>query len=101
LEQPAQKPSGPSQAELDQANERMVQLSGRAGAVQNTVNRLRQEMESSGVGLRQDMAGALSRMGARMEAADRALRANDPAGAQKLMDAAEKEVDTLEAFTGK
>jgi hypothetical protein len=86
---------------LDQANERMVQLSARAGAVQGTVNRLRQQMESSGLGLRQDMAAALSRMGARMEAAERALRANDPASAQKFMDAAEKDVDTLEAFTGK
>jgi serine/threonine-protein kinase len=97
----AQTPAGPSQAELDQANERMVQLSARVAAVQATVNLLRQQMEVSGLGLRQDMAAALSRMGSRMEAANRALRANDPASAQKLMDAAEKDVDTLEAFTGR
>lgn len=94
-------PAGPTQAELDQANERMVQLSARATAVQGTVNRLQQQMAASGLGLRQDMVAALSRMGARMEAADRALRANDPASAQKFMDAAEKDVDTLEAFTGR
>jgi serine/threonine-protein kinase len=101
VQSPVQTPVGPSQAEVDQASERMVQLSARATAVQGTVNRLRQQMEASGVGLRQDMAAALSRMGARMEAADRALRANDPASAQKFMDAAEKDVDTLEAFTGR
>jgi serine/threonine-protein kinase len=101
VQSPLPAPVGPSQAELDQANERMVQLSARATAVQSTVNRLRQQMETSGLGLRQDMAAALSRMGARLDAADRALRANDPANAQKFMDAAEKDVDTLEAFTGR
>ncbi|HEX4228759.1 MAG TPA: protein kinase [Bryobacteraceae bacterium] len=101
VQSPVQTPSGPSQAELDQANERMVQLSARAAAVQGTVNLLRQQMAVSGLGLRQDMAAALSRLETRMDAASRALRANDPASAQKLMDAAEKDVDTLEAFTGR
>jgi eukaryotic-like serine/threonine-protein kinase len=101
VQSPVQTPVGPSQAELDQANERMVQLSARATAVQGTVNRMRQQMEASGLGLRQDMSAALSRMGARMDAAGRALQANDPASAQKFMDAAEKDVDTLEAFTGR
>lgn len=102
VQPPAQaQPVGPSQAEIDQANERMVQLSARASAVQSTVDRLRQQMNASGMGLRQDMVAALSRMAARMEAADRAMHANDPSSAQKFMDAAEKDVNTLEAFTGK
>ncbi|HEX4810684.1 MAG TPA: protein kinase [Bryobacteraceae bacterium] len=95
------QPVGPSLVEIDQANERMVQLSARASAVQGSVDRLRQQMNATGMGLRQDIVAALSRMAARMEAADRALRANDPASAQKFMDAAEKDVNTLEAFTGK
>ena len=56
---------------------------------------MRQQMQASGLGLRQDMSAALTRMAAHMEAANRAMQANNPASAQKFMDSAEKDVDTL------
>jgi serine/threonine-protein kinase len=97
---PQTQPAGPSEEEVNSARDRMMQLSARANAVKSSVDRLRDQLAANGLGLRQDMAGSLSQMESYMDEADRALQSNNPALAQKRMDQAERQVETLEKFTG-
>jgi len=97
----AQATQEPSQEELDQLQERMVRLTARASAVDSSLNQLRSQQESQGLGLRNDMAAADSRMRSYMQAANRDLQSSRAAAAGKNMDKAEPEIDTLEKFLGK
>jgi eukaryotic-like serine/threonine-protein kinase len=90
--------AGPSQEEIEQARDRKVQLDSRAAAVSASLENLRRQQEASGYGLRQDIAGAATRMGTYLQAADVDLRNGDVAAAQHDMDRADKEISTLEAF---
>jgi serine/threonine-protein kinase len=94
-------PTAPSQEEVDQLNERMVQLGARASAAKASVERLRSEQAASGLGLRQDITSSMSRMEAYMDAADRATQAGNVSSARKSMFQAEKQIERLEAFFGK
>jgi len=100
-QQAAPVSTGPSQEEMDQLNDRMVQLGARANAAKTSIERLRNEQSASGLGLRQDITASLSRMEAYMDAADRAAQSGNPASARKSLDQAEKEIEKLEAFFGK
>jgi len=97
----ANAPTAPSQEEMDQLNERMVQLGARANGAKSSVERLRSEQATSGLGLRQDITSSMSRMEAYMDAADRATQNGNVSSARKNMDQAEKEIERLEAFFGK
>ena len=100
-DQQQQAPAGPSQEELDQLNDHMVQLGARANAVKGSIERLRSEQAAGGLGLRQDISASLSRMEGYMDAAERATQGGNLASAKKNMAQAEKEVEKLEAFFGK
>ncbi len=100
-DQQQQAPAGPSQEELDQLNDHMVQLGARANAVKGSIERLRSEQAAGGLGLRQDISASLSRMEGYMDAAERATQGGNIASAKKNMAQAEKEVEKLEAFFGK
>ncbi len=94
-------PPGPSAQELTEADEQLMQLSARANAVKAAVGQIERQQEASGLGMRSDMVAAQSRMNAYMESAQRAMRARDLSSAKAAMDKAEKEINTLETFTGK
>jgi hypothetical protein len=97
----ASAPTPPSQEEMDQLSERMVQLGARANAAKSSVERLRSEQAASGLGLRQDVTSSMSRMEAYMDAADRATQSGNLSSARRNMDQAEKEIEKLEALFGK
>jgi len=87
--------------ELEELEDRMTPLQSRAGAVKDSLDHLRQQQESSGFSLRQDISASSSRMQQYMSKADAALNAKDPAGARKYMDLAEREIEKLEKFFGR
>ena len=101
--QAAQSPAEDASAakELEELEDRMTPLEGRAGAVKDSVDHLRQQQESAGYSLRQDMSASASNMQQYMGKAQDALNAKNPQAAKKYMDLAEREVEKLEKFFGR
>ena len=101
--QAAQPPAEDASAakELEELEDRMTPLEGRAGAVKDSVDHLRQQQESAGYSLRQDMSASASNMQQYMGKAQDALNAKNPQAAKKYMDLAEREVEKLEKFFGR
>jgi hypothetical protein len=95
------EPAGPSDEEIAQAQDELVKLNSRASAVAGTVERLQQQQAADGLGLRQDMAGAYSRMNGYLQAASNDLGQRNLTAANRHMTLAEKEVSTLESFFNK
>jgi eukaryotic-like serine/threonine-protein kinase len=93
--------TGPSQEELENLNSSLVQLQARAEAVKSSLDRLRQQQATSGLGLRQDIAASANRLGGYLQAAERAVQNNTVQDARKNMDRADGELNELEAFLGK
>jgi serine/threonine protein kinase/polyhydroxyalkanoate synthesis regulator phasin len=87
-------------AALEELQDRMVALGGRANAAKASVENLRQQMQSQGLGLRSDMAAALSSMEQYMDMADAALAKGDADAAKRDMDRAERQIEKLEKFLG-
>jgi hypothetical protein len=79
----------------------MIQLGTRAAAVKDSIDRLRTEQAASGLGLRQDVAATLGRMSVYMDEAEHALNTSDLKLSEKRADQAEKEITSLEEFTGR
>ncbi len=75
-------------------------LSIRATTVNEGVESLRKQMESSGNNLRSDISASQARMKMYMDKFDAAMNAKDPAAAHKYMSLAEREVENLERFLG-
>jgi serine/threonine-protein kinase len=94
-------PAGPSQADLDRADEELMKLHSRAEAVQSSLDNLRAQQAASGLGLRQDISSAASRMQNYLHASDRALQEKNLDNARKYMDNAETEIGRLETFFGR
>lgn len=104
----AQTPGAAPQASAGQSNaaalqelqDRMVALGGRANAAKESVENLRRQQQSQGLGLRSDMAAALSSMEQYMDMADAALAKGDADAAKRDMDRAERQIEKLEKFLG-
>ncbi len=101
--QAAQPPAEDAAAakELEELEDRMTPLEGRAGAVKDSIDHLRQQQESAGYSLRQDISASASNMQQYMGKAQDALNARNPQAAKKYMDLAEREVEKLEKFFGR
>jgi serine/threonine-protein kinase len=101
--QTAPAPAGDATAakELEELEDRMTPLAGRASAVKDSVEHLRQQQERAGYSLRQDISASLSSMEQYMGKADAALNSHNPEAAKKYMDLAEREVEKLEKFFGR
>jgi len=101
--QAAQAPAGDASAakELEELEDRMTPLEGRAGAVKDSVDRLRQQQHSAGFSLRQDISASESNMEQYISKAQEALNAKNPQAAKKYMDLAEREIEKLEKFFGR
>jgi len=87
--------------ELEELEDRMTPLAGRAGAVKDSVENLRRQQESAGLSLRHDISASLSIMEQYMGKADAALNSRNPQAAKKYMDLAEREIEKLEKFFGR
>ena len=94
-------PAGPSQAEVEQVQERMIQLGARSDAVDRAVGQLRRQQEADGLGLRTDMEAADSKMRSYMQAANQDMQSSKVASASRNLDRAEAEVQVLEKFLGR
>ena len=79
----------------------MTLLTGRANAMKDSVQNLRQQQSSAGFSLRPDISASLSRMEQYMDKADAALNARSPEAAKKNIDPAEREIGKLEQFFGR
>ncbi len=98
----AERPKPPASTQVhQQLQDRMVMLASRAGAVRSTLENLQRQQAAMGLGLRGDMAAAWKRMEYYMDQAEAALNRGDVSAAQRHMDAAEREIDRLEAFLGR
>jgi serine/threonine-protein kinase len=87
--------------ELEELGDRMTPLAGRANAVKDSVEHLRQQQERAGFSLRHDISASLSSMEQYMGKADAALNSRNPEAAKKYMDLAEREIEKLEKFFGR
>ena len=93
-------PSGSSNAELEQAEERLMQITARATTAKRGVGQIRSQQEASGLGLRGDVESAESRMDSYIHAANNEMGRGNAAGATRNIDKAESELATLEKFLG-
>jgi serine/threonine-protein kinase len=87
--------------ELEEQEDRMAPLEGRATAVKDSVDHLRKQQESAGYSLRQDISASESNMEMYMGKAEAALNSHNPEAAKKYMDLAEREIEKLEKFFGR
>jgi serine/threonine-protein kinase len=87
--------------ELEELGDRMTLLAGRANAVKESVEHLRQQQESSGFSLRQNISASLSNMEEYMRNAGAALKSRDSEAAKRYMDLAEQKIEELEKFFGR
>jgi eukaryotic-like serine/threonine-protein kinase len=98
--EPAQ-PQERAQDVLDRLDGELDQLIARAGAVNNSLDRLQQEQARQGLGLRSDMAARQTSMNSNLSRAREALEKHDAGRAQKFRDAAERDIEALETFLGR
>lgn len=89
------------QAELDELEHQIDQLSSRATAAKDGVENLRRQMSQQGLNLRGDIAAAEQRMDTYIGKAQAAFQNQDAKSTRKYMDQAETEVETLEKFLGR
>ena len=86
---------------LDQLEQEIDGLSARAGAVNNSLDRLQQEQARQGLGLRGDMAARQQSMNLNLTKAERAVEQHDAARARKYRDLAQSDIEALEQFLGR
>jgi serine/threonine protein kinase len=86
--------------QLEQVEKEVDQLSGRTGAVNDSLDNLRREQSAQGFGLRGDMASTQESLKIHMAKAQQALQNQDVKSAQRYLNLAEPEVEKLEKFLG-
>ncbi|MGD0790532.1 MAG: serine/threonine-protein kinase [Terriglobales bacterium] len=98
----AQGQAAAEQAErLEQLEKEVDQLSSRASAVNDSLDGLRRQQASQGLGLRGDIASTQELLKTHMQKAQLALQNQDAKKAKKYLDMAEPEVEKLEKFLGR
>ena len=86
-----------SAAEMDELEKDVDQLSNRAAAVNSGLDRLQQQQEASGYGLRADMVERQASMKSNLYKAEEAMQHHDVARAKKYSDMAGKDLEVLES----
>jgi serine/threonine-protein kinase len=97
----SQPGAGPSEAEIEQLQERLIQLDARAQTVDRAIAQLRHQQEADGLGLRNDMETADAKLNSYMQVARQDMQLSKVASAQLNMDKAEAQIETLEKFLGR
>jgi serine/threonine-protein kinase len=93
--------SGMSKDEVDELEHRIDQLSGRAAAINNSLNRMEKQQAASGYGLRGDIVAAQESMVTNLHKAQGYMEHGDPVKAKKYADSAAANAETLEKFLGR
>jgi len=88
-------------AQLDELEQQVDQLSGRASAVNNSLDTLQRQQSAQGYGLRGDIVSTQEMMKTHLAKAQQALQNQDAKNAKKYSDMAEAELATLEHFLGR
>ena len=101
----ASSPSEPntsgSKAELEQAEERLAQMSARANSAKQGVNQIRSQQEAQGLGMRGDVETTEGLLDRYLSSANVALARSDGAAATRALDKADVELTKLEKFLGR
>ncbi|HUI40445.1 MAG TPA: protein kinase [Terriglobia bacterium] len=96
------QPNAPAQAvdsaALDEVEKQMDQLTSRAGAVKDSIDKLRNEMSAQGGNLRGDINASEQRMETALSRAQTAFQNQDAKKAKQYLDQAETDVEKLEKF---
>jgi eukaryotic-like serine/threonine-protein kinase len=87
-------------ADLDELEHEVDQLSSRAAAVDASLDRLQQEQNIAGYGLRGDIVNRRASMRTNLSKADSAVRRGDVEPAKRYMNLAQGDVEALEHFLG-
>jgi len=93
--------SGMSKEEVDELEHRIDQLSGRAAAINNSLNRMEKQQAASGYSLRGDIVAAQESMVTNLHKAQDYMEHGDPVKAKKYADSAALNAETLEKFLGR
>ncbi len=87
-------------ADLDKLEHEVDQLSSRAATVDASLDRLQQQQNNAGYGLRGDMAARQASMKNNLAKAQSAVERRDAPRAKKYADLAQSDVEALEHFLG-
>jgi hypothetical protein len=98
--QNSQTPSAAS-GQLDELEQQADQLSSQVSSVNESLDNLRRQQSTQGLGLRGDIASAQDLMKTHMTKAQAALQNRDAASAKKYLDLAEQDVAKLDKFLGR
>jgi serine/threonine protein kinase len=88
-------------AQMEALEQQADQLSSQANALNDSLDNLRRQQNSQGLGLRGDIASAQELMKTHMAKAQAALQNGDAANAKKYLDLAEGDVARLDKFLGR
>ncbi len=94
-------PAGPSDEDLNKANEALINIHARMDTVGQSLTNLKQQQAAMGVGLRGDIVASESRMLSYFQMAERAIQNRDLDAARKNTDRTEEELSKLEHFLGR
>ena len=83
-----------------QVQERMVDMDARATTARRQVGQIRKQMEAQGLGMRNDVESAESRLDSYLNAAKADVARGDAMAARQDLNKAEPELNTLERFLG-
>ena len=87
--------------QIEQIRDDIDQLAARAGSVNESLDRLKQQQAAAGYGLRGDMAGRQESMKINLSRAQDAAEKGDSAKAKKYADKMTSDLETLEKFLGR
>jgi serine/threonine-protein kinase len=93
--------AGPSQQEIREANDRLMNIEARADAARSGVQSIRSQQQAQGLDIRGDILTALNRMNFNLRAAHTSLAMNDLTAAAQYMDRADMATSHLEKFLGR
>jgi uncharacterized caspase-like protein len=98
---PRQTAAANSDAALDAAEDRLLKLLARAGAVRTSLDTLRNQQARQGASLRGDMVTASEQMEMLLNQADSSVNKGDVRRATRAMDQLEPVIEKLEKFLGR
>ena len=90
---------GPS--EIDELEHQVDQLSSRAAAVNNSLDRLQRQQAAAGYGLRGDIASRQASMQSNLSKAESAVQSRDVARAKRYISLTAADLEILEKFLGR
>lgn len=91
-----QQPAGPSRAEILQAREHLAKLEVRAGSIRESLNSLKNTMQSQGMTLNAKLTQPEALMNNYLRSAQNAMNQSDLAAAKEYADKAEHQIEILE-----